>query len=148
MSPRPLAPSRGGPSPRSRCTVPCLVAAGTRIRLVPFRVGTSTVAPRMASTMVMGTSTSRSSPLRLNTGDSSTRVTTYRSPAAPARLSLAGEADPAAVAYAGGDVGLVALGLAGLAASLAARARIVDLGPGTTALRTRLGDGEKALALR
>src|SRR5918998_3142982 len=77
MSPRPLPPSRGGPSPRRRWTVPCLVPAGTRIRFVPLSVGTSTVAPRMASTIVIGTSTSRWSPLRRKIGDSDTRVITY-----------------------------------------------------------------------
>ena len=30
MSPRPRAPSAGGPSPRRRWTVPCLVPPGTR----------------------------------------------------------------------------------------------------------------------
>src|SRR5258705_169282 len=30
MSPRPFPLSRGGPSPRRRCTVPCLVPAGPR----------------------------------------------------------------------------------------------------------------------
>src|SRR5919206_513555 len=45
MSPRPRPPSFGGPSPRSRCTVPCWVPAGTRMRLAPFRVGTPPVAP-------------------------------------------------------------------------------------------------------
>src|SRR3954454_23081962 len=86
MSPRPLPLSLGGPSPRRRWTVPCCVPAGTRMRLEPpDSVGTSTVAPRMASGIVIGTSTSRLSPLRRNTGESETRVTTYRSPAGPLR---------------------------------------------------------------
>ena len=57
--------------------------AGTRIFFVPSSVGTSTVPPRTASTIVIGTSTSRWSPDRLNTGEGATRVTTYRSPAGP-----------------------------------------------------------------
>src|SRR3954470_9527637 len=85
MSPRPLLPSFGGPSPRRRCTVPCWVPAGTRMRFDPDSVGTSTVAPRIASTIVIGTSTSRFSPLRLNTGESVTRVIAYRSPVGPPR---------------------------------------------------------------
>ena len=46
------------------------------MRLVPSSVGTSTVPPRIASAIVIGTSTSRFSPLRLKTGDAATRVTT------------------------------------------------------------------------
>src|SRR3954451_13626901 len=86
MSARPLPASLGGPSPRRRWTVPCCVPAGTRIRLVPDRVGTSTVAPRIASTIVIGTSTSRFSPFRLKIGESATRVIAYRSPGGPPRL--------------------------------------------------------------
>src|SRR2546421_11778639 len=85
MSPRPLPPRRGGPSPRRRWIVPCWVPAGTRIRLVPLSVGTSTVAPRIASTIVIGTSTSRLSPRRRKTGESLTRVIAYRSPEGPPR---------------------------------------------------------------
>src|SRR3954462_8415400 len=85
MSPRPLPPSFGGPSPRSRWTEPCWVPAGTRILFEPFSVGTSTVAPRIASGIVIGTSTSRFSPLRLKIGESDTRVTTERSPGGPPR---------------------------------------------------------------
>ena len=65
----PCRASFGGPSPRRRWTVPCWVPAGTRIRFVPLSVGTSTVAPVIASTIVIGTSTSRLSPLRLKIGD-------------------------------------------------------------------------------
>ena len=56
--------------------MPCCVPAGTRSFFAPFSVGTSTVAPRIASAIVSGTSTSRLSPLRLKTGDGRTRVTT------------------------------------------------------------------------
>src|ERR1700757_3504032 len=80
MSPLPLPVSRGGPSFWSRWIVPCFVPRGTRRRLEPLSVGTSTIAPRIASGIVNGTSTSRLSPLRLNTGDSATRAITYRSP--------------------------------------------------------------------
>ncbi len=55
------------------------------MRFVAESVGTSIVAPRIASGIVIGTSTSRLSPLRLKIGDSATCVTTYRSPAAPPR---------------------------------------------------------------
>src|SRR5919197_2358869 len=85
MSPR-LPPDRvGGPSPRRRWTVPCFVPPGTRSFLVPCSVGTSTSAPRIASVIVIGTSTSKLSPLRRNTGDSLTCVITYRSPGGPPR---------------------------------------------------------------
>src|ERR671917_1648400 len=86
MSPRlePL-PSEGGPSPRRRWTVPCLVPPGTRSFFVPCRVGTSTSAPRIASAIVIGTSTSRLSPLREKIGDSPTLQTTNRSPEGPPR---------------------------------------------------------------
>jgi hypothetical protein len=46
------------------------------MRFEPVSVGTSIVAPRIASGIVIGTSTSRLSPLRLKIGDSATRVTT------------------------------------------------------------------------
>src|SRR3954452_144576 len=85
MSPRRLPPSTGGPSPRSRWTVPCLVPGGTRSRLVPCRVGTSTSAPPIASATVIGTSTSTLSPLRPNTADASTWQITNRSPDGPPR---------------------------------------------------------------
>ena len=57
----------------------------TRSFLVPFSVGTSTSAPPSASATVIGTSTSKWSPLGLNTSDWVTWVTTYRSPAGPPR---------------------------------------------------------------
>src|SRR5918998_1689464 len=86
MSPRALPPAAdGGPSPRRRWTVPCLVPPGTRSFFVPCSVGTSTSAPRTASAIVIGTSTSRWSPLRWKTGDSETCVITNRSPAGPPR---------------------------------------------------------------
>src|SRR5919108_4063221 len=85
MSPRLPPLSTGGPSPRSRWTVPCLVPPGTRSFLVPCSVGTSTSAPRIASAIVIGTSTSKLSPRRWNTGDSVTWQTTYRSPGGPPR---------------------------------------------------------------
>src|SRR5882724_7914538 len=125
MSPRPLPPSLGGPSPRRRWTVPCLVPAGTRSFLRPCSVGTSISAPRMASGIVSGTSTSRLSPLALKTGEPHAR----------------------AVLDAGRDVDPVALDGAHRAAALAGRARVVDDGAGPAALRARLGDREQALAL-
>ena len=65
--------------------MPCLVPPGTRSFFVPCRVGTSTSAPLIASATVIGTSTSKWSPLRRKTGDSLTLQTTYRSPAGPPR---------------------------------------------------------------
>src|SRR5919197_6203086 len=85
MSPRLPPASAGGPSPRRRWTVPCRVPPGTRSFLVPCSVGTSTSAPRIASVIVIGTSTSKLSPLRRKTGESPTLVTTYRSPGGPPR---------------------------------------------------------------
>ena len=67
-------PSLGGPSPRRRWTVPCAVPGGTRRVLTPSSVGTCTSAPRNASGMLSGTSTSKLAPLRLNTGESVTWV--------------------------------------------------------------------------
>src|SRR5436190_17004694 len=75
--------SFGGPSPRRRWTVPLLVPGGTRSFLRPLSVGTSTSAPRMASGIVSGTSTSRLSTRRWKAGDAPTGVTTYRSPGGP-----------------------------------------------------------------
>src|SRR3954452_17849154 len=87
MSPRPWDPrppaSFGGPSPRRRWMVPLLVPGATRSFLRPLSVGTSTSAPRIASGIVSGTSTSRLSPLRRKIGESVTWVITYRSPAGP-----------------------------------------------------------------
>src|SRR4051812_762610 len=84
MSPRALPPeSLGGPSPRRRWTVPLFVPGATRSFLRPLSVGTSTSAPRIASGIVSGTSTSRLSPLRRKIGESVTWVITYRSPAGP-----------------------------------------------------------------
>src|SRR4051794_19510754 len=84
MSPRALPPeSLGGPSPRRRWTVPLFVPGATRSFLRPLSVGTSTSAPRIASGIVSGTSTSRLSPLREKIGEGSTWVTTYRSPGGP-----------------------------------------------------------------
>ena len=74
----------GGPSPRRRWTVPCWVPGGTR-SLRPAERGDLDRRARIASGIVIGTSTSRLSPLRLNTGDGDTCVTTYRSPGAPPR---------------------------------------------------------------
>ena len=51
--------------------------AGMRIRLLPLKVGTSTVPPPIASAIVIGTATSRlPSSSRLKTGEGVTRVVT------------------------------------------------------------------------
>src|SRR3954451_21061552 len=85
MAPCPRPPSPGGASPRRRCIVPCLVPAGTRSFFRPWSVGPSISAPRIASGMVSGTSTSTLSPFGLKTGDGSTWVMTYRAPGGPPR---------------------------------------------------------------
>ena len=72
--------------------------AGTRSVLRPLSVGTSTSAPRSASGIVSGTSTSTLSPLRLKTGDVlhvRDDVEVAARAAVAARLALAGEAHPA-----------------------------------------------------
>src|SRR3954449_12428641 len=166
MSPRPLPASFGGPSPRGRWTVPCWVPAGTRSFLRPCSVGTSISAPRIASGMVSGTSTSTLSPLGANTGEGSTRVMTYRSPAGPPRrpgspLPASRTLEPSltpgglvtrtrltartaprarAVLDAGRDVAPVARDGAHRAAALARRAGVVDDRPRAAALRARLRD--------
>src|SRR3954471_15041996 len=83
MSPRPLPLSLGGPSPRGRWTEPCWRPGATRIFLRPFSVGTSMSGPRIASTIVTGTSASTLSPLRLKTRASVTGVIQWRSPGGP-----------------------------------------------------------------
>ncbi len=55
----------------------------TRSVFEPLSVGTRTSAPRSASGMVIGTSTSRFPPLRVNTGEGPTCVIRYRSPGGP-----------------------------------------------------------------
>ncbi len=77
MSPRPCPSRFGGPSPRSRWIVPCLVPGATLIFFVPSSVGTSIVPPRIASTIEIGTVTSRlPSSSRSKTGEEATRVVT------------------------------------------------------------------------
>ena len=56
--------------------MPERVPGGIRSFFVPLSVGTSTSAPRAASGNVIGTSTSRWSPLRVKTGDGATCVMT------------------------------------------------------------------------
>ena len=68
---------RGGPSPRSRWVLPCWVPGGILIRFEPFSVGTSIVAPWIASATVTGRSTSRLPSGRWRkTGEGATRVVT------------------------------------------------------------------------
>ena len=150
MSPRPEPPSFDGPSPRSRWTVPCLVPAGTRRRLEPFSVGTSTTAPSSASGIVSGTSTSRLSPTRLNTGESRharDHVQVARLGAAQTGLALAGQPDPAALADPGRDVGPHPPDRALGTGALAGRARVVDHRAGAMAVGAGLRHREDALAL-
>ena len=113
-------------------------------------VGTSTSAPRIASGIVSGTSTSTLSPLRLKTGLSAHArddvEVAGRAAVAPG-LALAGEPHARALAHAGGDVHAVLLDRAHRARALAGRARVLDDRPGAAAARARLGDREQALAL-
>ena len=86
MSPFPPPRGFGAPSPRRRWIEPCLVPGPTLIFFVPSSVGTSIVAPRSASAIVIGTVTSRLPPSsRLKTGEVATRVMTKRSPGGPPR---------------------------------------------------------------
>ena len=77
MSPRPDPFGFAGPSPRRRWTEPCCVPDGMRMVLDPSSVGTSIVAPWIASVTVTGRSTSRFPSGRcLKMGDGATRVVT------------------------------------------------------------------------
>ena len=108
--------ARGGPSPRRRWTR-AVLGARRDPQLLACRAA-SEPRPRRrasASATVIGTSTSKLSPLRLNTGDSldvGDHVQVAGRAAAQAGLALAGEPDPRAVLDAGGDVDAVALDLA------------------------------------
>ena len=84
-SPLPDAPSLGAPLPLIFKSLPSWVPAGTFRLTLPSGVGTRTVAPSAASTMVTGTWITKSQPRRSKTGLSSTSVTTYRSPGGPPR---------------------------------------------------------------
>ena len=74
-------------------------------------------------------------------------VEVARRTAVAARLALAGEADPAALADAGRDVDAVALDRPRAALAAAGRARVLDDRAGAAAARARLGDREQALTL-
>ena len=76
-APRPEPLVLGGPSPFNLCVDPCWVPGGIRIRFEPFMVGTSMVAPWIASVTETGRSTSRLPSGRWRkTGDGATRVVT------------------------------------------------------------------------
>ena len=151
MSPRPLPFGFGGPSPRSRWIVPCLVPGATLIFFVPSRVGTSIVAAaqrlgdrdrhRHLEVAVVEPLEDRGG------GDPGGHVEVAGRAAARAGLALAGEADPGAVLDPGRDVDLVALGLLGQAGAAAGRAGVLDDLAGAAALRAGLADREEALAL-
>src|SRR5215216_1959475 len=77
----------GAPAPRTfNCLPSCVPAGNLTFTVPPLGFGTSICAPSTASTKLTGTSTTKSSPRRLKTGCSSTRVTTKRSPAGPPLL--------------------------------------------------------------
>ena len=68
-------------------------------------------------------------------------------PAVAARLALARQPDPRALAHARGDVHLVVLDRLLLAGAMAGRARVLDDRARSVAARARLGDREEPLAL-
>src|SRR6266511_2793093 len=77
----PLPPlGRGAPFPRMRNVLPEGVPAGTFSVTAPFNVGTFTLAPRVASANVTGTSSVRSESFRPNMRCGATLTTTNRSP--------------------------------------------------------------------
>src|SRR5262249_42326241 len=67
-SPRPLAPKRDRPAPRSRITSPDCVPPGIEIFVLPSSEGTSTSAPSVACAIDTGSSQTRSLPSRSNSG--------------------------------------------------------------------------------
>src|SRR6185437_14507184 len=81
-------------------------------------------------------------------GDARDHVQVARRATPSPGLALGGQPHAAAVLHARRDVHAVALHLHGLAAPLARRAGILDLGAGAAALGARLGDREQPLALR
>ena len=77
MSPRPLPPRLRRALAAQALDRAVLGPRRDPILFVPFRVGTSIVAPWIASAIVIGTVTSRlPSSSRLKTGEGATRVTT------------------------------------------------------------------------
>src|ERR1044072_1608346 len=104
-------------------------------------------APRSASWIVSGTSTSTFSPLRAKIGESCTCVTTKRSPLGPPLTP--GSPLPARRIFerARGNVDAVALDGALATLALARRAELLDDRARAAALRARLGDREQPLAL-
>ena len=150
MSPRPLPPSRGGPSPRRRWTVPCWVPGR---HADPLRAGERRHLDRRALDRL----DDRDRDVHLEVvalaledralGDARDHVQVAGRAAAAAGLALAGQPHAAAVAHARRDVHLVALDLARLAAAVAGRARVLDLGAGAAADAARLRDREEALRL-
>ena len=103
-----------------------------------------------ASGIVSGTSTSRLSPLRVNTRrgrDAHDQIEVARRAAAAPGLALAGEAHAAAVANAGGDVHAHALDRAHGSGAATRRAGVIDDRARAAALRAGLGDREHALPL-
>src|SRR4051812_21790278 len=77
-------PPMGAPRPLTRSSTPSPVPPGTlSLTVSPSGVGTSMVAPTAASTNSTGTSTIRSSPRRVKTGEGVTWATTKRSPGSP-----------------------------------------------------------------
>src|ERR1700710_2188093 len=143
MSPllRPLG--FGAPWPLRRWMEPCLVPGPTLIFFVPSSVGTSIVAPRSASAIVIGTVTSRLPPSsRLKNGEAAAGR-----PAALSGLALASEPDSRSVLDPGRDVDLVALGLLGQAGAVAGGAGVLDDLAGAAALRAGPADRENSLAL-
>ena len=151
MSPRSRPPGFGGPSPRSRWTVPCWVPAGIRIRFVAVQRRHLDGRARIASATVIGTVDLEVAVVALaedrRGGDPGDHVEVAGRRAAGAVLALAGDPDPAAVVDAGRDPHPVALALHRQPGAAAGRARVLDHLAGAAALRARLADREEALAL-
>jgi len=93
MSPRPDPRRRGMPLPLTVILVPDCVPGGTSMRTdcssmglssrSASRVASVTAVPRAAAVIGSRTTTSRSSPFRVNVSCSETPSSTYRSPAGP-----------------------------------------------------------------
>ena len=94
-SPAGLPPEAGTPWPLSRSFSPLELPAGMVSDFRPSGVGTSILAPRIASPTVIGTSTRRSRPSRRKYGCGSTVMTIVRSPAGrPLGAGLAPALEP------------------------------------------------------
>ena len=145
-------PPIGAPRPLTRSITPSPVPPGTfSFTVSPSGVGTSMVAPTAASTNSTGTSTIRSSPRRVKTGDGrhvGDHVQVAGLAALDAGLALALEPDLGAVLDPGRHLDVVPLGLADAALAVARRARRLDDGAVAAAAVARLLQNENRPWLR